>query len=320
MGNRGPQRAWQIYTQPQEEPISLAEAKAHLKVEAGSLEENISVSQVIAPGEHAIAAAYSLKGTAIDVSLAGEVVAVLDVGNCGSPAGTIDAKLQESDTNLEADFTDVPDGAFTQVTGGNDNQAFTLAYTGTCKYLRGVAQIAGAACQFGLSLIQHTPKSDEDQAITRYIKTARRWCEKYHGFAYVTQTWDLYLEHFPACDHIDLPRPPLQSVTHVKYKDSNDGTLTTLATTEYLVDTMSEPGRICLKSGKVWPATYPEAQAVQIRFVAGYGAATAVPDEVKDAILRKVADLYANKGDDQTSPSVEAAVKDLLFQDRLIKI
>lgn len=320
MGNKGPDKAWKIYTQPQEEPVTLAEAKAHLKIETGNLEENISVSQVIPPGEHAIALAYSLVGTAIDVGLAGEVVAVLDVGSCGSPAGTIDAKLQESDTNEEADFTDVPLGAFDQVTGGSDNQAYTLAYTGTCKYLRAVATVAGAGCQFGLSLVQHTPKSDEDQMITRHIKTARRWCEKYHGFAYVTQTWELFLDQFPPCNSIELPRPPLQTVTHVKYKDSSDGTLTTLADTEYLVDTMSEPGRIVLKYGSTWPSTYPEAQAVQIRFVAGFGLAADVPEEIKDAILRKVADLYTSKGDEETTAKVEAAVKDILYQDRLIKI
>jgi hypothetical protein len=37
------------------------------------------------------------------------------------------------------------------------------------------------------------------------------------------------------------------------------------------VDAKSEPGRIVPAYGKVWPSTRYEPNAVQVRFVAGYG-------------------------------------------------
>ena len=320
MARNEPQRAWKIYAEPAVEPVTLTEAKLHLKLDAGTLEESITVGQSIAPGSHGIAAGYSLKGTGVDVSGAGDVVAVLDVGQVGSPAGTVDVKLQESDTGLEADYTDVADGAFAQVTGANDNQGFKLAYGGNCTYVRAVATVAGAACPFGVQIVQQEPESDEDSTILRYIKTARRVAEKYHGFAYCTQTWELYMDRFPVGDFIELPRPPLQTVTHVKYKEAAAGVLTTWPATEYLVDTFNEPGRIVLKYGYAWPNTYPEAQAVQIRYVAGYGLAAAVPAEIKDAILRAVTDLYNNRGDMDTEKIARAALRGLLGADRIVRI
>jgi hypothetical protein len=51
---------------------------------------------------------------------------------------------------------------------------------------------------------------DEDGLLMVYIKAARRHCEGFQGRAYITQTWELWLDSFPARDYIDLPRSPLQ--------------------------------------------------------------------------------------------------------------
>lgn len=62
-------------------------------------------------------------------------------------------------------------------------------------------------------------ESGEDQYLTDLIAAARRHCESFQGRAYVTQTWDLYLNGFPqGC--IKVPLPPLQEITWIKYKDS----------------------------------------------------------------------------------------------------
>jgi uncharacterized phiE125 gp8 family phage protein len=79
------------------------------------------------------------------------------------------------------------------------------------------------------------------------------------------------------------------------------------------VDAFSEPGLICFAYGKSWPATYPETNAVRIRFVAGYGAAADVPCEIKHAILLKVADLYEYRGGDEgMDRATNEAVESLL--------
>jgi len=308
-----------IYAPPAVEPVSLQEAKKHLYLDSGSFADNISSNQSIAPGSHAIAAGFSLKGVGIDVSAAGNVLAILSGGVFGS-GGTVDVKLQESDTDVDADYTDVQSGAFEHVSEANDNATYELAYSGTRKYVRAVATVAGSACDFGVSIVLEAPTNAEDADIARYIKVARRHCEKFQGRAFITQTWDLYLDDFPAGDEIKIPLPPLQSVTWLKFKDAA-GILQTWDASNYIVDTMSEPGRIVLGNGKCWPTTYDEIQAVQIRFVCGYGDSAAdVPEEIKQAILLKVADLYEHRGDEAADPNIERAIESLLWPERLISI
>jgi uncharacterized phiE125 gp8 family phage protein len=111
-------------------------------------------------------------------------------------------------------------------------------------------------------------ESEDDDLVQGLIRAARCHVEQLTGRALLTQTWDLYLDCFPW--QIDVPRPPLQSVTSIKYIDT-EGVLQTLASSEYTVDAKSEPGRIVPAYGKVWPSTRYEPNAVQVRFVAGYG-------------------------------------------------
>ncbi len=307
-----------IAEEPAVEPVSLQEAKKHLYLDSGSFEDNVTSHQSIAPGQHAVAAAYALKGAGVDVSAAGSVLALLAAGACGS-GGSVDVKLQESDTDVDADYQDVDSGAFAQVTEANHNATYELAYSGTRKYVRAVATVAGAECSFELSIVLEAPINDEDTDIARYIKTARRHCEKFQNRAYVTQTWDLFLDRFPAAEEIRIPLPPLQSVTWVKYKDTAQ-ILQTWDPANYIVDTAREPGRVALAYGKSWPSTIEEIQSVQIRFVCGYGLAADVPAEVKQAILLKVADLYEHRGDQVADPNIERAIEDLLWDERIIYI
>jgi uncharacterized phiE125 gp8 family phage protein len=157
----------------------------------------------------------------------------------------------------------------------------------------------------------------EDEYLSGLITAARRHCESFQGRAYVTQTCDLYLNEFPAgC--LKVPLPPLQAVTFIKFKDSA-GFIQTLDPSEYIVDTFSEPGLICPGYGKSWPATYPEINSVQIRFVAGYGSAANVPQEIKQAILLKVADLYEHRGGDEgIDKAINEAIESILWPDRVV--
>lgn len=164
----------------------------------------------------------------------------------------------------------------------------------------------------------------DEEYITGLIKTARQWCEGFQNRAYITQTWDLYLDAFPNEDYIEIPLPPLQSIEHLKYKDTS-GTLQTWTNTNYIVDTNREPGRVSLAYGISWPSTYAEIQAVQIQFKAGYGdAASAVPENIKTAIKLKLTDLYENRGDAdmriEIAERYRGAVEGLLWPDRIVPI
>ena len=159
-------------------------------------------------------------------------------------------------------------------------------------------------------------ESGEDEYISNLIVAARRHSESFQGRAYITQTWDVYMNAFPrGC--IKVPLPPLQEIVFVKYMDSAE-VLQTLDPSDYAVDCYSEPGLICPAYGKSWPATYPEINAVQIRFVAGYGTAADVPQEVKHAILLKVADLYEHRGGDEgIDKNINGAIESLLWPNRI---
>lgn len=129
------------------------------------------------------------------------------------------------------------------------------------------------------------------------IPAATERAEIATGRALLTQTWDLTLDAWPCEGYIDLPRPPLVSVTHVKYYNTA-GVLTTLtATTDYVVQSGSRRrrGRIGLPVNGSWPALYDQQGAIVVRFVAGYGSAEAVPPLIRAGILLDVATLYANR-------------------------
>lgn len=134
----------------------------------------------------------------------------------------------------------------------------------------------------------------EDSLINALIVSAREFAEGNTRRALITQTWDLTLDAFP--DAIEVPLPPLQSVTSVTYIDTAGTTQTLVANTDYTVDTKSEPGRIVPAYGKSWPSTRDIVNAVTVRFVAGYGNATAVPKSIKQAMLMHIEHMFDNRG------------------------
>jgi hypothetical protein len=66
----------------------------------------------------------------------------------------------------------------------------------------------------------------------------------------------------------------------------------TLASTEYESDLYAEPALIRPAFGKTWPTTYERFNAVELTAVVGYGAASAVPEDAKQAIRMLAAHWY----------------------------
>lgn len=152
--------------------------------------------------------------------------------------------------------------------------------------------------------VEHT---NEDALILGLIQAAREYAEVYCNRALLTQTWDLTLDYFPACGFIELPKPILQSITSITYKDTA-GDTQTWATSNYIVDTKGVFGRITPAYGIVWPSTQSIINAVTVRFVAGYGDDTdSVPQSIKQGILMYVADLYDGRQSSVIGVSVSPA-------------
>jgi uncharacterized phiE125 gp8 family phage protein len=142
--------------------------------------------------------------------------------------------------------------------------------------------------------VDHT---SDDTLIQGLIWTAIDQAETITRRRLLTQTWTAYFDGWPAGDYIQLPYGQLQSVTSVKYKDS-DATESTMDSDEYIVDTYSEPGRVVLDYGESWPSEtlYP-SNPVYIEFVCGYGTvASDVPMPIRSAILLILEDYYDNRG------------------------
>lgn len=136
--------------------------------------------------------------------------------------------------------------------------------------------------------------SSEDSLVAGFLLAARTYCERAQGRAYLSQTWDLYLDDWPS-GPLYVPLPPLQSVTHVIGYHTG-GTAATVATSVYQVDSVSEPGRVSLAYGNAWPShTLRSLNGFVIRFVAGEGTAGDVSDVHKLMIKELAGHYYENR-------------------------
>jgi Phage gp6-like head-tail connector protein len=187
---------------------------------------------------------------------------------------------------------------------------------------------------------------DDDALVAGLIRAARRYCETALKSAILTQTWILYLDSFPSAGGyynravrevwpslggmpsglgfypglipnstgvIDIPLPPLQSITSVQYYDFQ-GVLQTYPSANYNVS-LGTPARIQPQYSLVWPISRPTIDSVLITFVAGQAAtADKVDDNIKIAMKLCVAHWYENREwvSDGSFMTVPHTVDDLL--------
>jgi len=136
--------------------------------------------------------------------------------------------------------------------------------------------------------------TDEDTLLGDFISTAVEYVENFIHRRLLSQTWALTLDGFPAC--IDLPFPPVSSVTSITYVDTS-GTTQTLAASSYTTDLPSGPyapmARVYPAYGVSWPSTRDQASAVTVTFICGYGNHEShVPWSIKTAIKLMVQHWY----------------------------
>lgn len=134
----------------------------------------------------------------------------------------------------------------------------------------------------------------DDELLSLYLAAARERAEAYTGRRFITQTIEVRFDAFPAGRWLHLHVGPIQSISSVKYDDT-DGAEQTLATSEYSADTLSPGGRILAVED--WPDTFDDgAHPVRVRLVAGYGDAPGdVPASIRHAILRMTAESFENR-------------------------
>jgi uncharacterized phiE125 gp8 family phage protein len=148
--------------------------------------------------------------------------------------------------------------------------------------------------------------TDDDARITALIVAARMQAEQITRRAFITQTWQVKMDRFPTGREIVLPVGPVQSVTSVQYVDDAGATQ---GFTDFTLDAGGQ--RVLLDYGETWPASRTVENAVTITYVAGYGAATAVPEGIKAAI-RLLTELQFDRPDPSYSSALEKAAESLL--------
>lgn len=126
----------------------------------------------------------------------------------------------------------------------------------------------------------------EDALLAEQIAAARMTAEQWMRRSLITQSWKLGYDHgIPAC--VGLPMGPVSAVVSVVCVQQG-GATTALAAESFWLNAARDAVHL---------AAPVFAFRVEITYVAGFGAAAAVPMPIKQGILAHVAHLYDNRGD-----------------------
>jgi hypothetical protein len=173
------------------------------------------------------------------------------------------------------------------------------------------------------------------------IATAREMIEETTGIAMISQTWRLALDCWPAHraewwdgvrqgaiadingapDFVYLPRYPLASIDAVTVYDEASTAASVVVADTFDIDTYQKPGRMVLRSGATWPIALRGSNAIEIDYIAGFGAtAASVPPTLRRAVKQVAAYLYSHTGDDCTPDDALGAAGSLLGAYRVKRI
>ena len=144
--------------------------------------------------------------------------------------------------------------------------------------------------------------SAEDDLINGLISACTGLVEKYTGRTLITTTFRgsysaltvLKTECWPI---LELSRSPVQSITSVE--QLVDGSWTAFGATDWQLKQLSGYSRLLVDQTATSLTTYDTIEPYRYRteFVAGYGAAADVDEELKTAIKLAINFFYTNRGD-----------------------
>ena len=310
-----------LKTAPSIEPLALLELCDHLRIKSDTFAESLDPYTCTPAGSHPVVTGYTLLGTGIEV-LGKKAIVCIRPTNNGAGA-TVDCKIQESDTDVSANYTDWTGGAFTQITEASDTIIQKKEYTGNKRYIRTASKTLVNACDFGTDITVESAEATLSDDLTDAITDGREIVENHTRRALLSQTWLYYLPYWPSScrsgpdqrepDRIVIPFGNLQdgsgTAPIITYKDS-DGTVTTMTVdTDYLVQTNGEQcGKIVLPEGVSWPtATLWPSNPICIEFTCGWASAALLPRNIKRACKFAAEDLYYHGNrHDVLKPAIES--------------
>lgn len=138
--------------------------------------------------------------------------------------------------------------------------------------------------------------SINDTLIANEVSAARQWYEGYTETAVITQTITQIWDCTPDDGCFELAIGPVSGAPVVSYKDSA-GAYQTWASSNYTLDTISNPARIVKLSTAGWPTIGYFPAVWKIVYTSGYASAAAVPEDIVKSILMMTAFFYENRED-----------------------
>ena len=135
--------------------------------------------------------------------------------------------------------------------------------------------------------------SDDDTIIDNLVAAATESCQIYTNQYFIDTVVTQYSDNWK--EFYSLYKSPVDSITHVKYYDS-DNVLQTLDSDLYILDDSSQPARIGLEINGTLPSLADRINAVEVKYPVGYGtASTDVPEGIRTAIILTVGNWYENR-------------------------
>lgn len=111
---------------------------------------------------------------------------------------------------------------------------------------------------------------------------------------FITATYEVYHENWQT--YFELPLPPAQAVTSIKYEDTAS-VEQTMSTSDYQVNANVEPGIVWI-TGDVPDLVDEEFNRITIRYTCGYGlTASTIPEGIRNGMLEWAVFVFENQGD-----------------------
>ena len=154
--------------------------------------------------------------------------------------------------------------------------------------------------------------TSQDNVIAILIKGVRQKVEDYLRRALITQTISFEMSGDDMRAYIEVPRPPVQSITSLTTYDEASGseTTTVVASTNYQLTDKT----LLVERNDGWDINR-EDRAGTLVYVAGYGdAGSDVPFDIRMAMLELLALRYERRGDENRdlNTSREDAILDAI--------
>jgi len=141
---------------------------------------------------------------------------------------------------------------------------------------------------------------DRDQLLQDLIYSAVEQSQNNTGRQYCQATFTLFLNEYPDGGVVEIEKGPVIEILSVKYYASGATSLTTVDPADYELDNYEDTARLRFK--EEFTPDGDMLNPIQIQYTAGYSAlgaqVSAVPKQLKDAVVLRASSSYLNPGND----------------------